>query len=263
LHINEHQGSLRGTPVRETPLTEYLVCAAVGDEPVRISCPVSFAVVRPPERLTYPATETLVDVSVPEASRSDTPPSERHSRTTTRLAAPRARRAAYRSLALASLHQGSADRFLVEPALPCGMTLHEHTGEIRGAPTIGENRSYRGVHTVIAENCMGTTSCKVHVDISCGAWNLVMVHVSSAVDTSPARRSSPTKQGLGPLRVAGADALGGAAFDARPQGQLLARSDRVERESGMRELTAMLLCDQSCAGFGRHDSGRFPVCVPG
>jgi len=265
LHIDEHQGSLRGTPALETPLTEYLVCAEVGDEPVRISCRISFAVVRPPGKLTYPATETVIDVSVQEASRPDMLPSLRTASTTTGLTAPRGRPAVDRSLALALLQQGAADRFLIEPGLPAGLTFNHQTGDIRGTPTIDENRTYRLVHTVTAENRMGMTTCKVHLDISWGAWNLVIVHVSSGGERNqlPTRWNSSIKRGFQPLRVAGADAVGCAGFDAKAPTTFLSRGHRFEKESGMKELTAMLLGNQSYRGVCRHGSSRFPVCVPG
>lgn len=57
---------------------------------------------------------------------------------------------------------GGADSWTVSPALPAGMTLDQHRGQIRGRPTA----VYSGYHTVTATGVNGVASTQIQIIIS-------------------------------------------------------------------------------------------------
>merc|ERR1712007_114562 len=74
---------------------------------------------------------------------------------------------------------GKPDHYEVSPQLPHGLELDDVTGEITGMPVLPSNKSLKTSHLIVAESPVGMTSCTVTIEVSWGAWGLMILGLRS------------------------------------------------------------------------------------
>jgi len=193
LRFDESTGVINGMPqapmkscsyevISEIREDEWSSAHAEASQPRTFKCHLEFAVESPPQGLSYPDAECIVELSgaiAPIQGPDESSISDR-AKNPNRMPA---------SLSIApSLLGGTVDAFTVEPPLPQGMMLDAKTGLIKGCPIITSGRgafgavNREGIFVVQAENSVGSCSCTVSMQFSSGAWDLMFVQFTQVQD---------------------------------------------------------------------------------
>lgn len=209
-------GTIRGAPEAETWERIHVVSFSTGVV-LEASCHIRIMVVAALQGLSYPRHECIVDPEgTSDANGQDDP--DRSVTTAATVLPPLADSAGARQLAvsgrsspqsargrsspqsarektefgrerttkrfrlLPALEQGSADAFHAEPPLPAGMALDHITGEIRGVPSFKATQAQKRTaseHTVVAQNTLGISSCRIRIEAHIGSWGMVLMKVGT------------------------------------------------------------------------------------
>lgn len=201
LQLEAHTGEIHGTPEEPTAFTAYAVIAfldvmseladsgaADAPEKKRLVCSIRLKTetLLAPRNLYYPVTACSVSLEsstwlrrrsgarsttswLPDplaVSPPQTPASPRKSPRHRQPLSPAASAPESPEIRVApSLSGGAAKLFEVSPKLPLGLHLDEYSGEIMGAPALGEAQCSSTRHTVLAENQEGLALCEILVEV--------------------------------------------------------------------------------------------------
>eukprot|EP00928_Gymnodinium_smaydae_P075103 TRINITY_DN5810_c0_g2_i1.p1 TRINITY_DN5810_c0_g2~~TRINITY_DN5810_c0_g2_i1.p1 ORF type:complete len:1362 (-),score=248.80 TRINITY_DN5810_c0_g2_i1:108-4013(-) len=194
---------------------EYVVTMRVGADVswtstiASVSCRVRVLARMPPSRLSYATVERSFDST--EVSLGEVPFSEElppvlmaNGRPADRTPRQRRRSVGLVTPAESSGHQrlvampevvGAVERFEMVPRPPAGMVFDTRTGAIRGLPEESGTfpHMYRQSFDIHAYNEVGSTSCKVSLEVIAGLWGItrVKLHTSSGADSKPAMVAEP------------------------------------------------------------------------
>jgi len=193
--LDEDTGMILGLPDEELCEKLYVVTMQMDlgarSEPITLLCQLRLEMLAAPAVFGYPRIEKCVDVAYQNQVHFGLEPCLFGSPVNkiNRRSSPFVEKGVRKKplpppefIATPFVNGGFIDRYEVDPPMPLGMEMDEHTGVIRGVPELRGGKMYAKTFEITGHNSVGTSTCQISIEMIIGSWHLANVKFISSVE---------------------------------------------------------------------------------